>query len=455
MYPPAQGAILALGQLLGHPWIGVLLSMGAMFAALLWMLQGWLPPKWALLGTALALLQFGIFSYWMNSYWGGATPAIGGALVMGALPRIFRRQKIHDAFVLGLGVAILSISRPLEGLLLCVPVAVSLAWWFFGKNSPTWRIMFSNVVIPFGCMLLLTVFFLGYYNWRVTENPFEFPHTLDDRLHLSVPYFVWSAPKPPMKYSNVQFDVFYNRWARNQYAHTWPDFLRISGNKLAYFQQFFLGTALLVPFLALPPLALFARRMRLLLWQFIFCSLGMFAVVWFNPHYAAPIVATFFCLLVQMFRYMRRWKIEGRPIGIGLTRAIVILVAISFAISTYHAVQDHRTSWGAGWGESNWQRAEIARQLASTDGTHLVIVRYSLTHHHIFHEWVYNNADIDHSRIIWAREIAGIDIHPLLDYYKTRKAWLLEPDVDPPRLTPYSADTLGQTKIEGGQKPLR
>src|SRR5258705_4679108 len=136
-YYPAQGIFLALGQVaFGHPFLGVLLSSALMCAAICWMLQGWMPPSWALLGGLLAVIRLGTFSYWANSYWGGAIAALGGALVLGALPRIKEKQRVRDAAWMGIGLALLFNSRPYESVFLAGSVSISLLVLLLWEDEP-------------------------------------------------------------------------------------------------------------------------------------------------------------------------------------------------------------------------------------------------------------------------------------------------------------------------------
>jgi hypothetical protein len=441
MYPPAQGAVLALGERLGHPWIGVLLSMGAMFGAVLWMMQGWLPAKWALLGVSILWLRIGPFNYWMNSYWGGAVAAFGGALVMGALPRILRRPRVSHSLLLALGLAIMVNSRPLEGFLISVPVAIVFLLWLVRDPHPSWRVIVCRVIVPLSAVFILTAAFTLYYNWRVTGDPLLFPHVLSIRTRSPVtdPYFVFSKPKPPLRFSNHQFDVYYNEYMLSTYPFTWRAYLSQNvWGKLVRFKNFFLGPALIVPFIGLP-WALRDRRIRLLVTQIVLVALVSFTLLWFHPHYFAPMLGSFLVVLTQMLRHLRRWKFRGQPVGVGLTRAVLLTTAISVPTCLGHAVKHPRAAECRGWGwPGNWDRVQATKELEATPGEHLVIVRYSAKHT-IDLEWVQNAADVDHAKIVWAREIPGIDLWPLLDYYKGRKVWVVEPDVSPPRLRPFFA----------------
>ena len=438
MYPPAQGLALAIGQLLGNPWFGVLLSASAMCAAIVWMLQAWMPARFALLGGVLAMLNLAILGSWINGYYGGAMAAIGGALVLGALPRIRRRQNIGASLLMGLGVAILANSRPLEGFIFCLPVACALLIWLFGKSSPPVRLTAVRVIVPLGLALLLTAAFIGYYNWRVTGDALLLPESLDLRQH-PVPIFLWNRPKPPVHYGNNQFDVFYNDWARNYYRGTLPDALQVSLQKVIAFPATFLWMGSLPVLLALPWI-IRDHKIRLLLAEFLVCVAGLFMVVWPNPHYAAPLTCVIYALLAQAIRHLRALPRKYRPVGIAWSRVAVALLVAVIGLHIYHAMHDlnRRYTWSREIdGKADDPRLQVEQQLANQPGNQLIVVRYS-PKHNPHAEWVYNSADIDGSRIVWARELGTSQDEKLLSYFKDRKQWLFEPDRDPRRLTPYS-----------------
>ncbi len=130
MAQPGQGILLAAGKLIGgHPFWGVWFSLGLLCASICWMLQAWVPPEWALVGGLFAVIRLAMFSYWGASYWGGALGATAGAMVLGALPRIIRNPRPRYAVILGCALILLANTRPFEGFVFSLPIALALIIW--------------------------------------------------------------------------------------------------------------------------------------------------------------------------------------------------------------------------------------------------------------------------------------------------------------------------------------
>src|SRR5688572_3615797 len=205
-YLPGQAAVLGLGQAAtGYPWVGVLLSIAGMCAAISWMLYGWLPPRWAMLGTLLAVAHLSLFTYWTESYWGGALPAAAGALVLGAYPRIRRSARPRDTVALGAGLALLVFSRPFEGLILCVPVAIGLAMWSWHSKRLVW-------IFPPAVLLTGALAFLGYYNYRATGYPLLLPYRLHEVRYGVAPLFVFGELRSAPAYTDERFRRYWAEW---------------------------------------------------------------------------------------------------------------------------------------------------------------------------------------------------------------------------------------------------
>jgi hypothetical protein len=400
IYPLGQGLALALGwMLLGHPWAGVLLSIGALCALCYWMLRAWVSPSWALIGGLIAVGEFGPLNQWTNSYWGGGVSAIAGCLVFGAVRR-------GNMPLLGLGLAIQILTRPFESLFLVLAVLP-----FLKLRQVPW------LALAMAPALLLT----GLQNHAVSGSWTTLPYMVS-RYQYGVPTtFTFQAL--PVAHRQLTHEQQLDYDIQSQVHEQDSFFSRLA--KRIRFYRFFLWAPL---YLSLPFFLM--RRQWWILGTIALFALGTNVYAYFYPHYIAALTCLFVLAAVLG---LSRMPTEGARLLLGLCAAHFLF---------WYGLQfggDPRMIQFETWDAINTGdphgRSAVRDQLNTAGGKHLVFVRYGPAH--TFDEWVHNEANIDDSRVIWARDLGEEEDRQLREHYPGRTAWLLEPDAKPVQLTRY------------------
>ncbi|HUA20708.1 MAG TPA: hypothetical protein VMB25_18295 [Bryobacteraceae bacterium] len=431
IYPIGQGLMLALGRwIFGLPWAGVLLSTAALCTLTYWMLRAWTTPLWSLLGGLLAVIEFGPLNPWMNNYWGGSLAAAAGCLVFGALPRIQESRRSRDAVFLGLGLGVHLLVRPYESVLLALTAILFFTPNFRGLLKPA-TVAFAVLLPALGLTLL--------QNERVTGSWTTLPYMLS-RYQYGVPAtFTVQADPVPHRDLTPQQQLEYK--SQLSFRTTGPETVKSFLLRLEYrvrFYRFFFLAPLYIALLFFFP-ALGASRFRWVVLTLVIFALGVNFYPFFEVHYLAALTCLFVLVSITGLRQLSRWS--------PLAAQLVLFLCVAHFVFWYslHLVEGSDVSlameqyetWD-GINHSNpLRRVLVKRQLGGIGGKLLVFVRY-WPQHHFQEEWVYNEADIDQARIVWARDLGDAENEKLLRYYPDRTAWLLEPDATPPKLSRYA-----------------
>ena len=433
-YFPGPAAVLALARLaVGNPWAGVLAECTIFLGLLYWALRAWMTARWSLYGVILAALRFGIGSYWMNAFHGGFLPAAAGALVFGAFGRLWRRPSLLDGVTLGLGLAVLAVSRPFEGALYSLPMIGALLW----QHRRSFASL-TKIVVPAAVLSGCAVAFLGVYFTQITGSPFVTTYQISQKTYGWPMGLAWTPP-PKVEHTHIEFARYYKYELSERGTVDGPiDFLEYLTFRVQEYWRFFYGPVLTIPLLFVAGVW---RRRRLF---FLALSGAVFAVMLegaASPHYIAPATVVLVAILVECVRHMR-------AAGVRLSGALLVVMGVVLVLrigaQDLHLPYSQEVNYQS-WCcrvEGNLNKSRLIRQLEQTPGGHLVFVKAKINEKNLF-QWIYNDADIDASRIIWARDLGEARNAQLADFYHgSRTTWLVDPNVEPAQIIRYKPNTL-------------
>jgi hypothetical protein len=304
-------------------------------------------------------------------------------------------------------------------------------------------------------MLILTGCAMGYYFWRTTGSPWDTPFLVNERTYNPASHFPWQSLKPMPVYHHAILRDFYRDVMVRHYQETRSitGWAKADLMALVRLWCFFFGPVLTLPiFLAAATLPFgfswrsLCSNTRLLL---VICGVaisGSMLSTWFYPHYAAAITCAIMALVLQAMRRLRSQAGTPAPAGLFITRAVpvICLLMLGLRVAAKPLRLPHTwpeagiLSWCAP-GPANLARAGTLAELRHCRGGQLAIVRYGPHHDVWYNEWVYNDADIDRAKVVWARDMGAAKNQELIDYFKDRRVWLVDADDHPPAVLPYTS----------------
>jgi hypothetical protein len=287
------------------------------------------------------------------------------------------------------------------------------------------------VVLPAAGLLLAQ-------NRQSTGNWMTMPYMLS-RYEYGVPVtFTFQDPPAPHRDLNREQALNYRMQLSFRSAHeTVVTYLE----RLEYrvrFLRFFLLAPLYLALLAF----LWAMRDYRFLWvgmTVALFTLGSNFYPNFEPHYIAAVTGLLVLAAIVGLQQISRITPDGaRLIAFLCVAQFVFWYGVHlFDSSNVSTALRQYESWDAINHGNPAARIAVNQQLATVPGKLLLFVRY-YPQHLFQQEWVYNRADIDGARVVWARDLGPEENAKLLTYYNDRAALLLEPDFRPPRLRPYA-----------------
>jgi hypothetical protein len=423
-YPPLHGFFLFLGRFLGDPSWGMALEASLAVALIYGALFCWGGWKAAAVGAFLGWTQVAPFMSLSSSLMGGLVTVVGGALVLWTGLRVTKREGCDpwDGVTAAAGAILLLLSRPFEGLLLCLPLLLLMVivWW---KQRLGW-LDTTRTLIPGLIVLLAGVALQAVYNHAVTGNALRLPYSVYEEKSSNIPLFIFQEPTDrALTYHPLREAL--------ESDHVRAEFERVRGQ--SFFERlmersgaWLVDRPLWPLFAGLMVAALFGSWGRVDVWVWgtlCFVMAGSSWTTWFAPYYVAALIP------LVVYLWLKGWLVVlamAEKIGRGsllpcrAIQAIGLAVALAFMVAGFSVptFQDKA-------GEFARARAEVEGTLKEAGGTHLVFVRY-LPGHDVHADWVVNGADRIGAPILWAHDLGEARNKVLIEARPGRRVWSLQ-----------------------------